>query len=165
MTCLKYLSTCPCPRCLVLKSKIHKLGMKSDTRDRQKLVRVDSETRRNKVEIARTLIFQKGLVITSNQIKDILDGGSLTLTRVCLLLYLTFFSHFYFFRMPFPSGYIVTALIFIRCSPLISFTSLNLVFGKLHSLTFFGFYMLMGMEKFKNLTNGRILTALLIMSY
>jgi hypothetical protein len=56
--------------------------MKSDIRDRQKLVRVDSETRRNKVELARTLIFQKGLVITSDRIKDILDGGSLTLTRV-----------------------------------------------------------------------------------
>jgi hypothetical protein len=56
--------------------------MKSDIRDRQKLVRVDSETRRNKVELARTLIFQKGLVITSDRIKDILDGGSLTLTQV-----------------------------------------------------------------------------------
>jgi hypothetical protein len=82
MTCLKYLSTCPCLQCLALKSKIHRLGMKSDIRDRQKLVRVDSETRRNKVELARTLIFQKGLVITSDRIKDILDGGSLTLTRV-----------------------------------------------------------------------------------
>jgi hypothetical protein len=70
--------------------------MKSDTRDRQKLVRVDSETRRKKVEIAHTLIFQKGLVITSDRIKDILDGGALTLTRVCLFLFLTFFSHFFF---------------------------------------------------------------------
>jgi hypothetical protein len=84
MSCLKYLSICPCPRCLVLKTKIHKLGMKSDTRDRQKLVRVDSETRRDVVELARKLLFQKGLAISSDRIKDILYEGSLTVTRVCV---------------------------------------------------------------------------------
>ena len=83
MTCLKYLSTCPCPRCLLLKSKIPGIGSKSDTRDRLKLVRVDSESRHHRVESARRLLFEKGVNITSTQIKNILDEESLTPTRVC----------------------------------------------------------------------------------
>jgi hypothetical protein len=89
MTCLKYLSKCPCPRCLLLKSKIPRIGSKSDARDRLKLVRVDSESRRYAVESARRLLFVKGVNITSSRIKDILDGESLTPTRVCFIFLLT----------------------------------------------------------------------------
>ena len=80
MACLKYLSTCPCPRCLLHKSKISRIGSKSDTRDRLKLVRVDSDSRRDAVDSARRLLFEKGVNITSTRIKDILDGESLTPT-------------------------------------------------------------------------------------
>jgi hypothetical protein len=82
MTCLKYLSTCPCPRCLLLRSKIHRIGSKSDTRDRLRLIRVDSESRRDAVDSARRLLFEKGVNITSTRIKNILDEESLTATRV-----------------------------------------------------------------------------------
>ena len=145
MTCLKYLSTCPCPRCLLLKSQIPRIGSKSDTKDRLKLVRVDSESRRKAVDSARKLLFEKGVNITSTRIKGILDGESLTATRVCFKFLVTSFS-LIFCRMPFLSDYSVTVSIFIRCSLLISSTSLNLVFGKLFSHIFFESYMLMVME-------------------
>src|SRR6202789_587719 len=91
MTCLKYLSTCPCPRCLLPRSKIPRIGSKTDTRDRLKLVRVDSESRRNAVDSARRLLFENGVNITSNRIKIILDEESLTLTRVHFRFFLTLF--------------------------------------------------------------------------
>ena len=94
MTCLKYLSSCPCPRCLLLRTKISRIGSKSDTRDRLKLVRVDSETRRKRVDLARRLLFEKGVNITSTRIKDILEGGSLTLTRVCIKFGSLFLTNF-----------------------------------------------------------------------
>ena len=80
MTCLKYLLTCPCPQCLLLKSQIPRIGSKSDTKDRLKLVCVDSESRRKAVDSARKLLFEKGVNITSTRIKGILDRESLTAT-------------------------------------------------------------------------------------
>ena len=94
MTCLKYLSSCPCPRCLLLRTKISRIGSKSDMRDRLKLVRVDSDTRRNTVDLARKLLFEKGVNITSTRIKDILEKGSLTLTRVCIKFGSLFLTNF-----------------------------------------------------------------------
>lgn len=153
MTCLKYLSTCPCPRCLLPKLKISRIGSKSDTQDRLKLVRFDSENRRNAVDSARRLLFNNGVNVTSTRIKDILDEDSLTPTRVCVIF---LFNLFWLIscRMPFLSASSVMASIFIRCSLWISSTSLNLVFGKPFSHTFSESYMLMVMERFKNLTNG-----------
>ena len=119
MTCLKYLSTCPCPRCLLENSKIHRIGSKSDTRDRLKLIRVDSESRRNAVDAARRLIFEKGIDVASDRLKYFLEGESLTPTRVCLKVLVPFFS-LILFRMPFRNGYIVMVSTSIKCSRLIS---------------------------------------------
>src|SRR6266498_2609141 len=55
MSCLRYLALCPCPRCLLLKSKISLIGSKMDTKMRLILVRKDSEARQQKVEKARQL--------------------------------------------------------------------------------------------------------------
>lgn len=156
MTCLKYLSTCPCPRCLLENSKIHRIGSKSDTRDRLKLIRVDSESRRNAVDAARRLIFEKGIDVASDRLKYFLEGESLTPTRVCLKFLVPFFS-LILFRMPFRNGYIVMVSTSIKCSRLISSMSLNSVFGKPLLHIFFESYFLTEMEKFKNLTNGMIL--------
>ena len=54
-----------------------------------KLIRVDSEGRRNAVDAARRLIFEKGVDVASDRLKYFLDGESLTPTRVC------FFLHFH----------------------------------------------------------------------
>ena len=56
--------------------------------------------------------------------------------------------------MPFLSGYLVMGSTSIKCSRLISSTSLNSVFGKLPLHTLFASYFLLEMERFKNSING-----------
>jgi hypothetical protein len=82
MACLRYLSLCPCPRCLLLKSRIPMIGTKTDTKQRINLARVDSEDRRNKVDITRKLMFEGGVNITSIKIENLLRPTSLVPTRV-----------------------------------------------------------------------------------
>ena len=84
MCCLKYLSLCPCPTCLVEKSKVYLLGSKSDMRTRQDLLRVDNESRRVNVEKARRLIF-KGVNVTSKKLEHFLGPECLIPTRVRVL--------------------------------------------------------------------------------
>ena len=82
MTCLRYLAMCPCPRCLLLKSKIPRIGSNTDQKQRLKLVRVDSNARRGKIEAARRLMFDQGVNITSKRIDALLQSQSLVPTRV-----------------------------------------------------------------------------------
>ena len=65
MTCLKYLAQCPCPCCLILKSKIPRLGMEVNKKARQKLARVDSKEIQNKVNHTRRLMFEDGINVSS----------------------------------------------------------------------------------------------------
>lgn len=85
MTCLRFLSLCPCPRCLLPKSRIPMIGSKSDTKQRIQLMRADSEDRQHKIEQARKLMFVGGINITSEQIERILRPTSLVPTRVGLI--------------------------------------------------------------------------------
>lgn len=82
MTCLKYLAQCPCPRCLILKSNIPRLGMEADKSARQKLVRADSKAIQDTVNRARQMIFEDGINITSVYIDRLLKPQSLVPTRV-----------------------------------------------------------------------------------
>ena len=82
MTCLRYLALCPCPRCLLLKSRISLISSKTDHQQRFKLMRVDSHARRVKIELARRLLFEQGVNITSKRIDTLLQSQSLVPTRV-----------------------------------------------------------------------------------
>jgi hypothetical protein len=82
MTCLKYLAQCPCPRCLILKSNIPRLGMEMDKNARQKLVRADSKANQDMVNCARRMMFEDGTNITSVFIDRLLKPQSLVPTRV-----------------------------------------------------------------------------------
>ncbi len=82
MTCLRYLALCPCPRCLLLKSRIPLIGSKTDHQQQFKLTRVDSHARRAKIELARRLLFEQGVNITSKRIDTLLQPQSLVPTRV-----------------------------------------------------------------------------------
>ena len=82
MTCLKYLAQCPCPRCLILKSKIPRLGMEVDNKACQKLTWVDSKEIQNTVNNARRLIFEEGINVSSVSIDHLLKPHSLVPTRV-----------------------------------------------------------------------------------
>ena len=82
MTCLKYLAQCPCPRCLILKSNIPRLGMEVDKKARQKFARVDSKEIQNTVNHARRLMFEDGINVSSVFIDRLLKPHSLVPTRV-----------------------------------------------------------------------------------
>jgi hypothetical protein len=82
MTCLRYLAMCPCPRCLLLKSRIPRIGSNADEINRVKLARLDSNARRRKIETARRLIFDQGVNVSSKRIDNLLQSQSLVPTRV-----------------------------------------------------------------------------------
>jgi hypothetical protein len=140
IACIKYLSQCPCPRCLLHKSKIPRLGSKSDIHARHRLIRVDSHRRRKKIEIARRLIFE-GVNIASQKIEKFLGPESLTPTRVCLPVIPISELIASSSRMPSQKGFSNMDLISIRCSCLICYMSLNSECGRRHSLTLCVFYM------------------------
>lgn len=109
MACLKYLAQCPCPRCLLLKSKIPRLGTKRDAQERAKLMRVDDECRRKEVELVRKWIYEDGRSLTSAAVERMLGPRSLVPTRVsCSYNYsindLTYFKSECLFRTTFRSG-------------------------------------------------------------
>ncbi|RXW14335.1 hypothetical protein EST38_g11521 [Candolleomyces aberdarensis] len=62
---IKNLSKCPCTRCTIPLDKVHNLGMRQDRRNRERLARVDNETRRSKVQSARNTIYISFLSVNS----------------------------------------------------------------------------------------------------
>jgi hypothetical protein len=79
---IKFLGQCPCPRCLVKKVDVPKMGMKSDLRRRDKLQRVDDHSRRHSVARAWSLIFEKGAPVSGTWVNNLLNDKSLVPTRV-----------------------------------------------------------------------------------
>ncbi|KAI0046222.1 hypothetical protein FA95DRAFT_1607083 [Auriscalpium vulgare] len=72
---LRFYGQCPCPRCLIEKKNIHKLGTKTDTLARDKNARVDSERLQDKKKVSRKLIFESGAPVASERVKRILPGS------------------------------------------------------------------------------------------
>lgn len=79
---IKFLGRCPCPRCLVEKSDLPKMGMVRDMRCRIKKTRVDDDDRRRHIAAARRLIFEKGAAVNSERVKALLDQFSYAPTFV-----------------------------------------------------------------------------------
>ena len=86
LSTIKSLGGCPCPRCLVQKDKIGKLGTLADrkTRKNLKTVQTDSIQRQKRVELTRRWIFEKGMGIGSARVEGILKKRSEVPTRVCI---------------------------------------------------------------------------------
>lgn len=82
MACLKFFSKCPCPRCLILKEDIHKLGTRSDWKTRDEAQRHDDRAVRYSIKRARELIYKKGYAVNSSRIDGVLGNSSLVPTRV-----------------------------------------------------------------------------------
>jgi len=55
-----------------------------DMRNRSKLARVDSEARRFEIEVARAMLFEKGINVSSVKIDRVLGPTSAVPTRVCV---------------------------------------------------------------------------------
>jgi hypothetical protein len=89
---IKFLGQCPCPRCLVKKVDVPKMGTKPDMHNREVTVRVDDNARQWSIKRARQLIFQMGARINGKRIRNILDPQSLVPTRVSFK-FLYYVSH------------------------------------------------------------------------
>ncbi|KAH9161682.1 hypothetical protein EDB89DRAFT_2029564 [Lactarius sanguifluus] len=77
---IKNLGRAPCPRCLIQMKEIHGVATPSDVRIRNRL-RIDNERRRERVERARKLIFEKGHAISGAPVQRILGDHSMIPTR------------------------------------------------------------------------------------
>ena len=73
---------CPCPRCLVRKEDIFKIGREDDRRTREELRRVDTVERQDRVEQARTNLYEKGYALGGKYVDGLLLQDSLVPTRV-----------------------------------------------------------------------------------
>lgn len=74
---LKNNGGCPCPRCLVKKDNIDRLGTVSDRNARIKLARVDNNVVAHSVKTARQYLFEGGRATTSAYVLDPLASRSL----------------------------------------------------------------------------------------
>ena len=82
LTCMKFLRNCPCPRCLITKDKIRKLGMKIDRWVRDKKAHVDDVARCWSIEGAHKAMFDLGHSIASKAVEGAIGAKSLVPTWV-----------------------------------------------------------------------------------
>ena len=78
---VRSLGACPCPRCFIKKEHIQSLGTKVDGQRRAKLRTCDQGYQR-KIETARKIIYEKGYVVNSKAVDDVIGSQSFTPTRV-----------------------------------------------------------------------------------
>ncbi|TFK48374.1 hypothetical protein OE88DRAFT_1713963 [Heliocybe sulcata] len=67
---------CPCPRCLIMKDKISRLGQVADMRCQYRDARVDDEERRQKVQTAIDLVYKRGFAVNSAAVERLLKPES-----------------------------------------------------------------------------------------
>ncbi|KIK37340.1 hypothetical protein CY34DRAFT_15768 [Suillus luteus UH-Slu-Lm8-n1] len=77
---IRTMGGCPCPRCLIPKSRVQNLGMTLDMKQRQSLARVDDDTRQQKVSISRSHIYDQGYGVRGNVFENLLKEHSLVPT-------------------------------------------------------------------------------------
>ena len=72
----------PCPRCLVQKEDIFKIGREDDRCTREELRRADTVEWQGRVEGARTALYENGYALTGDHVDGVLKEDSLVPTRV-----------------------------------------------------------------------------------
>ncbi len=83
---MRYLATCPCPRCFVRKTDIATMGTKTDLKRREKNARLDNEERRRVIKMTRRWIYENGLPLTSKHFDGVLGIRSWVPVRVRLAI-------------------------------------------------------------------------------
>lgn len=73
---------CPCPRCLIPKDQIPGLGTELDIDWRTQQVQTDDAAHQLKVKEARNIIYNKGYVVNSSKIDELLKAESYVPTEV-----------------------------------------------------------------------------------
>jgi hypothetical protein len=79
---IKNLGKHPCPRCLVRMDQVGELGTQRDRDRREKLERVDTQIRRDDINLARSFMFTRGDGPTSKPVDDVLGPESRVPNRV-----------------------------------------------------------------------------------
>ena len=82
LACMKFLGNCPCPRCLVTKDKICKLGTKIDQWVHDKKACVDNGARCWSIKGVRKAMFDLGCSIASKAVKGAIGAKLLVPTWV-----------------------------------------------------------------------------------
>ncbi|KIJ64394.1 hypothetical protein HYDPIDRAFT_90003, partial [Hydnomerulius pinastri MD-312] len=77
---IRNLGTCPCPRCLIPKSRIQHIATERDILQRKLLRRCDTKERREKVATARRLIYERQYTVDTAQVEALLKDESLVPT-------------------------------------------------------------------------------------
>jgi hypothetical protein len=72
----------PCPRCLIPKDEIFKIGREEDQRTREEQRRVDTVERQNRVNQARTDLYENGYALSGDHVDGALKKDSLVPTKV-----------------------------------------------------------------------------------
>ena len=72
----------PCPRCLIPKEEISKIGSEDDQRTRRELQRVDNIERQGRVKQARVNLYEKGYALGGDHVDRYLKEGSMVPTMV-----------------------------------------------------------------------------------
>ena len=75
---------CPCPRCLMLKNKVHNLGTALDMSQQESLAHIDNLDHRDKVKKARSIIYNQDYAVTNKASEELLNEQSLVATNVSL---------------------------------------------------------------------------------
>ena len=81
---IRNLGSFPCPRCLIPKEKIPEVGTKNDDRRRERDQRVANDNLFSDIKLARTWIYNEGLLVKSAAVERLLSPTSLVPTLVCL---------------------------------------------------------------------------------
>lgn len=79
---IKHLEKCLCPRCLIVKDKVHELRTKPDMRCREPQAHVDFVNQQNNVMMAQDWISNQGYPVDGKVINDLL--GTHLLTPNCI---------------------------------------------------------------------------------
>lgn len=82
LSSIRNLGACPCPRCLIPKTRIHNLGKIQDRKERVTKKRVDDNERRHKVTTARKFIYDQHHTVDSAAVDAVLKPQSLVPTTV-----------------------------------------------------------------------------------
>ncbi len=81
---IRNLGSFPCPRCLIPKETIPEVGTKNDDRRRERDRRVANDKLFSDIKLARTWIYNEGLLVKSAAVERLLSPKSLVPTLVCL---------------------------------------------------------------------------------
>ncbi|KAF8151198.1 hypothetical protein BJ912DRAFT_869512 [Pholiota molesta] len=81
LSSIRNMGSCPCPRCLIPKDRVHQVGTRRDKSQRSSLARVDNLMYKAKISSAREMIYEKNLAVDSAAVERLLKPQSLVPTE------------------------------------------------------------------------------------